>query len=76
MTEYEIGVEEGTHVEMSGMGWLMLDVVIGHIVENNGEHDDDSKETLNDMWLEIKHKYRNDDIMMEKLEKLKEKLNV
>jgi|AntAceMinimDraft_10_1070366.scaffolds.fasta_scaffold191946_3 hypothetical protein len=76
MTEYEIGIEEGTHVEMNGMDWLMLDVVIGHIVENNGEQDDDSKETLNDMWLEIKHKYRNDDVMMEKLEKLKEKLNV
>ena len=58
MTRYEVGVENGLIVPMNGLDWLMLQGCVESLLKN--EDDEELKDVLKDMEIEIEHFYADD----------------
>jgi len=67
MTRYEKEIEQGTLVPMNGLDWLMLQVTLEGVLDGTDKMDDQLRECLNDMMLEIEHYYDDDKDTLEKL---------
>ena len=67
MTEYEKLVKEGKMVPMNGMDSLMIQMTVEPLVNGETELDEEMKEILELLMVEIEHLYQDDQELLTKL---------
>jgi hypothetical protein len=70
MTEYEKLVEEGKMPPMKSLEWMLLQDWINDIVEKGVTVNSEEKEILSDLWIEIEHITKDDEVANKKMKEV------